>query len=123
MTARPHNPTRPGPAGIPRTLRALAGGSLMAALAAVGCESAPEPAPWNEAPPARDLSSVVMPTTDLLAWERAPGTPSEAERFEFARRDAGLNIVRDEALRATAQWPLAPRPAERPVIFRRWRQR
>ncbi|MFU8829275.1 MAG: hypothetical protein ACNA8P_07560 [Phycisphaerales bacterium] len=72
-------------------------------------------------------NALVFSSSSVRSWhtERA-GEPGigfiEADRFEFARNDSRLAPASRGPLLATREWPEAPRPAERRIIFRRWQQ-
>lgn len=76
------------------------------------------PAPKPEPPRA----SPVMPGEDIVRYQASAGGTLPFERFEFARNNGLLNVVREVPIQASRQWPEPPRPRERPVIFLRWRQ-
>jgi hypothetical protein len=65
----------------------------------------------------------VFRTAEVLAFDRTAAAPLDVDRFEFARRDPGLNVVAFGPLTASRQWPQAPVPAERRIRFRQWEQR
>ncbi len=65
---------------------------------------------------------VVMPTGEVLAHQGSAVAPREHERFEFSRRDRAVGVVRSLPLNAVRQWPEAPKPTERRIIFEQWRQ-
>jgi hypothetical protein len=67
------------------------------------------------------MSMLVLPTDDMLAWERT--APDPTMRFEYARLDERLTPRTRQPLRATDQWPEIPGPPERRVRFWYWWQR
>lgn len=104
----------------------------MAALAAllasfgVGCTpNASERAGVSsavESDPSR-LNWAVMSTPDVRAASPAYGAELDSRRFEFARRDADLNVSVQVPLSARDQWPQPYTPPERPIRFHVWQQR
>jgi len=65
----------------------------------------------------------VFRTPMVAAYDRSPGAPLEVERFEYSRRDGELNPVGYGPVVSAYQWPQAPKPAERRIIFHLWEQR
>ncbi len=108
-------------------LRLSAALCLAGTLLAVGC-ARHDPAPFTA--PVTQLSSpdsLVFSSQPVRAWHASnAGQPGvgliEADRFEYARNDSLLSPSSRAPLLATNQWPEAPRPAERPIRFWRWRQ-
>ncbi len=66
--------------------------------------------------------SVVLQTETVLTHERTAQSLPAHERFEFSRRDRAVGVVRTLPLEAQRQWPEAPKPTERRIIFQQWRQ-
>ena len=66
---------------------------------------------------------VATATAPMAAWERSAGSGTASDRFTWDRRNAALSVRSPAALTATGEWPVAPRPAERRILFRRFVQR
>lgn len=97
-------------------LIALVAGSLATTACQSPTKSAQQTPP--PPPPAPRSNAQIFPTDFVAANTRT----SPPERFEFARRDAELNLRLPAPLTASREWPQSPRPLERRIIFRWWEQ-
>ncbi|TVQ76101.1 MAG: hypothetical protein EA380_09295 [Phycisphaeraceae bacterium] len=91
---------------------------LLLAATLAGCQSQPQQR--AAAPEYQPRSNAHIFPTDMA---RAATDTAPPERFEFARLDHSLASRVAAPLRATQQWPQAPQPLERRILFRWWEQR
>jgi hypothetical protein len=94
------------------------------ALVAAGCASGERRAETADTGGQnRWTTAGAFPGEAVRRHDASPRTTHRTQRFEFDRLDGYLGARTDAPLRATRQWPQEPRPAERPIRFRRWEQR
>jgi len=75
--------------------------------------------PIHQSSIARGQPALLRPEA-VVEDEYWTGRPDSAH-WQYARRDADLNVSQPGPLRATDEWPEPTRRVERPFRFRTWR--